>query len=118
MVISGQVLLTGTDYTIVHVRDCEFYWEFDREFYFNRDAGDGLSVVKFSVQAHVDLFGDKEGIFYKYVVFSQRMHEVGHPYEYLHGASRGGQGGFNNRALKIPKDKRIPGGQLVCACTM
>ena len=69
--------------------------------------------MKFTVQMHVDLFTGKEGIFYKYVVFSRRMEEVGHPYEYLHGAPYG-DGGFTNRVLRVPKNKHIPGGQLVC----
>ena len=74
-----------------------------------RDAGDGLFIVKFKVRILVDVFRNREALLYKYVVFSRRNKEVGHPYEYLYGASYGY--GTKNRALKIPKDKVVAGGK-------
>ena len=64
-------------------------------------------MVEFVVPMQVDC---RDGIFYKYVVFSRRMEEVGHPYEYLHGAPHVNE--HTNRALTVPKKKRTPGGQF------
>ena len=79
-------------------------------YYTFRDAGDGLFVVEFDVKMHTDVFKKAEAIFYKYVVFSCRMQEVGHPYEYLHRVPAGGS--HTNRALKVPNNKRAPGGRI------
>ena len=71
-------------------------------------------MVTFVVPILVDLFAAEKGVFYKYVVFSRRMEEVGHPYEYLHGAPN--VSGLTNRALKVPRNKCIPGGQFSANC--
>ena len=49
------------------------------------------------------------GIPYKYVVYSPRMNEVGHPYEFLHGAPPYDHP-RNNRLLKVPEQKLCQGG--------
>ena len=51
----------------------------------------------------------RDNLLYKYVVFSRRMEQVEHPYEYLHG-----RGGFINRALKIPRNKCIAESESFC----
>ena len=83
-----------------------------------RDVGPGACrhlvddqfLVIFTVKMHMDMVASKGNIFYKYVVFSHRMEEVGHPHEYLHGAPYGA--GLTNRVLKIPQNKLTPGGWL------
>ena len=55
-------------------------------------------------------YGYGHGILYKYVVFSRRMEEVRHPYEYLYGAPYGDHA--TNRMLRIPSDKCYPGGNV------
>ena len=72
--------------------------------------------MTFDVKMHIDVFKKAEAIFYKYVVFSRRMQEVGHPFEYLHGAPFGGS--HTNRALKVPKNKRVPGGRISVHCNV
>ena len=74
-----------------------------------RDAGDGLFIVKFKVRIHVNVFRNREALMYKYVVFSRRNKEVGHPYEYLYGAQYGS--GTKNRALMIPQGRVVSGGK-------
>ena len=73
-----------------------------------RHGVDDLFIVNFPVTMHVDMLTSKRNIFYKYVVFSHRMEEVGHPHEYLHGAPHGD--GHTNRVLRIPENKCVPGG--------
>ena len=81
-----------------------------------RDVGPGACrhlvddqfLVMFTVKMHVDMLTSKRNIFYKYVVFSRRMEEVGHPHEHLHGAPYGT--GFTNRVLKITQSNLVPGG--------
>ena len=74
-----------------------------------RHLVDDQFLVMFTVKMHMDMLASK-GIFYKYVVFSRRMEEVGHPHEFLHGAPYGT--GLTNRVLKIPQNKLVPGGWL------
>ena len=64
-----------------------------------RDTGDGLIVVKFVAKMDVNVFQSRNRILYKYVVFSRRMEEVGHPYEYLYGAPYGNH--LTNRMLRV-----------------
>ena len=73
-----------------------------------RHCVDDLFIVNFRVTMDVGVLTSLGNIFYKYIVFSRRMEEVGHPYEYLHGAPNGG--GHTNRVLKIPKNKCVPQG--------
>ena len=73
-----------------------------------RHLADEQILVEFTVKMHIDMLASKGNIFYKYVVFSRRMEEVGHPYEYLHGAPYGA--GHTNRVLKVPQSKLVPGG--------
>ena len=73
-----------------------------------RDIGDGLFIVEFKVRILVNVFRKLKALLYKYVVFSQRNKEVGHPYEYLYGATYGN--GTKNRALMFPQDRVVPGG--------
>ena len=72
-----------------------------------RHLADDQFLVMFTVKMHMDMLASKD-IFYKYVVFSRRMEEVGHPYEYLHGAPYGA--GLTNRVFRIPRNKLVPGG--------
>ena len=68
--------------------------------------------MNFEVRIHADafVFRNREALLlYKYVVFSQQNKEVGHPYEYLYGASCGS--GTKNRALRIPKVRVVSGGK-------
>ena len=53
------------------------------------------------------------GLSYKYVVFSKRMEEVGHPYEYLYGTPFTYTSGDTNRVLKLPEEKIFPSGKLL-----
>ena len=73
-----------------------------------RDAGNGYFVVTFVARMDVNVFKNRNGLLYKYVVFSRRMEETGHPHEYLYGAPSGNQ--FTNRMLKVPVNKCQPGG--------
>ena len=57
----------------------------------------------------MNVFRNVEALLYKYVVFSRRNKEVGHPYEYLYGAPYVSTP--KNRALKIHKDKVVFGGK-------
>ena len=74
--------------------------------------------MKFVVKADVDLLKVEMkhsiGIPYKYVVFSKRMEEVGHPYEYLYKAPPC-QSGETNRLLKIADSKIFPTGTTIYA---
>ena len=75
-----------------------------------RDTGDGLIVVKFIAKMNVNVFRGRIGILYKYVVFSRRMEEVGHPYEYLYGAPNGDH--LTNRMLRVPTNMCKPQGTI------
>ena len=77
-------------------------------FSYCRHGVDDLFIVNFPVTMDVGVLTSLGNIFYKYVVFSPRMEEVGHPYEYLHGAPHGD--GRTNRVLRIPKTKCVPQG--------
>ena len=62
-------------------------------------------IFKFAVSVDIDLLKSKmpyRGLSYKYVVFSKRMEEVGHPYEYLYGNNTTGD---TNRVLKLREEK-------------
>ena len=80
-----------------------------------RNAGDGLILVKFVAKMDVNVFRGRIGICYKYVVFSRRMEEVGHPFEYLYGAPYGDQ--FTNRMLKVPPNMCTPQGTIYTCIT-
>lgn len=54
----------------------------------------------------------KNGLPYKYVVYSPRMITVGHQYEYLHGALHY-RSPESNRLLRIPPDKLKAGGMYI-----
>ena len=74
--------------------------------------------MTFKVKADVDLLKAEMkysiGIPYKYVVFSKRMEEVGHPYEFLYRAPPY-QSGETNRLLKIADSKIFPTGTIIYA---
>ena len=78
---------------------------FNVYFYGYRDAGNGLHVIKFCFEVDYDFVKSKKypGIPYKYVVFSPKMEDLGHPYEYLYGAPK--EHPKNNRLLKIQNEK-------------
>lgn len=63
--------------------------------------------MNFEIEMNLDVLMSGENILYKYIVFSRRMEEVGHPYEYLHGTRNGHT---NYRVLNIPRKKIVPGG--------
>ena len=71
--------------------------------------------MRFMVKADIDLLKMEMkhsiGIPYKYVVFSKRMEEVGHPYEYLYRAPPY-QLGETNRLLKIAESKIFFSGRI------
>ena len=73
-----------------------------------RHLFDDQFLVVFTVKMHMNMLASKGNIFYKYVVFSCRMKEVEHPYEFLHGSPYGD--GHTNRVLRIPQSKLVPGG--------
>ena len=75
-----------------------------------------MFVVKFVAKIDVNIFRDRDGLLYKYVVFSRWMEEVKNPHEILYGAPHGKQ--FANRMLKVPVKKCYPGGKHFCACTV
>ena len=79
-----------------------------------RDAGDGLHVIIISFQVDYEFIRSNKcyGIPYKYVVFSPKNQEVGHPYEHLYGAPPYDYP-QNNRLLKVPEYKICPGGKQV-----
>lgn len=68
--------------------------------------------MNFVARMNVNLLrdGQRHGLLYKYVVFSRRMEETEHPYEYLYGAPCGDHS--TNRMLKIPGKKCYPGGNV------
>ena len=51
----------------------------------------------------------KIGLPYKYVVYSPKTNQIGHQYEYLHGAPPCDNP--NNRLLRVPEEKLRPGGK-------
>ena len=67
-----------------------------------------MFVVKFVAKMDVSIFKYRDGILYKYVVFSRWTEEVGNPYEILYGAPRSNE--YTNRMLKVPVKERYPGG--------
>lgn len=71
-----------------------------------------LLLVEFVVKMHIDVFSKYNYILYKYAVYSRRMEEVKHPYEYLYGAQIEGVADtrYINRALKIDHNNCFPGG--------
>ena len=52
----------------------------------------------------------KIGLPYKYVVYSSKTNQIGHQYEYLHGAPPYDNPN-NNRLLRVPMEKLGPGGK-------
>ena len=83
---------------------------FEVYFYAYRDAGEGLHVIKFSLEVDYEFIKSKiyPGIPYKYIVFSPKMEDLGHPYEYLYGSPE--EHSKNNRLLKIPNENIHSGG--------
>ena len=76
------------------------------------DVKMGLVLVEFDVKIHRDVLCSYSYILYKYVVHSHRM-EGQYPYEYLYGAQIEGVADtkYIYRALKIDRNKCLPGGK-------
>ena len=76
-----------------------------------RDAGHGFHAVRHDMTVNSEFMVSlKIGLPYKYVVYSPKTNKIGHQFEYLHGAPPYDNPN-NNRLLKVPEEKLVPGGK-------
>ena len=77
-----------------------------------RDAGDGFHLIRLEMSIEFEfLRAYRNGLPYKYVVYSPRSNTIGHQFEFLHGALPY-EYTYNNRLLKVPQDQLKPGGTI------
>lgn len=69
-------------------------------------------VVEVACELSIALYVLEGRIPYKYSVFSPRSELADTPYEFIHNAPHGFPPGHANRTLWIPKDLRVPEGEI------